>query len=291
MKNYNKKPLVSVIVPAYNRDHIIENTLLSLSKQTYRPLEIIIVDDGSYDDTLKKVNNFKKNYSKKNFKIIIFANKINKGACFSRNLGIIYSKGAFIQFLDSDDYLDDKKIEIQINKLQKQKSNLAISDYKYIKNKNVVKICRNDGNLFKKIALGWSIYTSSPLIKTTLVKEKLWWNEKINLLQDKDFLFKVLISAGEYVYTPNIFANYVQHDYNQISDQYSLKPPQFVILIFSRLKFLFSFFSKLKNIYILYTLLGIIELSFSFLIYKIKTIFIHLFGYNSFIKLKNFLKK
>lgn len=291
MNSYKINPLISIIIPAYNRDKIIQRTLSNILRQSYRPLEIIIIDDGSQDSTIQKVNNFKKRYSNQDFNIIIFKNKINKGACFSRNVGITNSKGDFIQFLDSDDYLDNEKIATQIKYLQKSNSKLAISDYRYIKNKKVTKICKNDGNLFKKVSLGWSIHTSSPLVKSTLIKKKIIWNEKISLLQDKDFLFKVLMISGEYVYTPNVFANYNQHEFSQISDNYNLRPPQFIIMIISRLNFLFSNLLKLKIIHSSYTILGVLEILYRFIIYYKKKIFIKIFGYNSFKKLKIFFKR
>ena len=93
-------PIVSVIMPVLNRDKIIIDTLESLKKQNYRPLEIIIVDDASIDNTVYEINSFIKNNSDKKFIISLYLNKTNKGACFSRNYGLANSTGKYIQFLE-----------------------------------------------------------------------------------------------------------------------------------------------------------------------------------------------
>lgn len=103
-----KKPLVSIILPTYNRKHVIKKAVESVLNQTYRTFELIIIDDGSKDGTY----NFIKNFSDKRIKII----KLNKncGQSHARNIGIKRSKGEFIAFQDSDDFWHKNKLEEQI---------------------------------------------------------------------------------------------------------------------------------------------------------------------------------
>jgi len=284
-------PIVSVIMPVLNRDKIIIDTLESLKKQNYRPLEIIIVDDASIDNTVYEISSFIKNNSDKKFIISLYLNKTNKGACFSRNYGITKSTGKYIQFLDSDDCLDSEKIRPQVNALENNNSSLAISDYQYLKDDKVIKTCQNNGNLFKKVSLGWSIYTSSPLISTTLIRNKIKWNEKILFLQDKDFLFKVLMLSGSYIYIPGFTSNYIQHGENQISDLYLIKKPQFLIIILSRVEFLLSNFLKLKVKCIFYSILGILEIFYRSILFYLKKSLKILLGEKFFFKLKKFVNK
>lgn len=98
-------PLVSVIIPTYNRDYILEEAILSVLKQTYSPIELIVVDDGSKDKTPFLVKKYPLKYVRlpKNF-----------GVSFARNRGILHSKGELIAFLDSDDKFLPKKIEKQV---------------------------------------------------------------------------------------------------------------------------------------------------------------------------------
>jgi len=283
-------PLVSIIIPIFNREEIIEKTLKKLREQIYRPLEVIIVDDASTDKTVQKINKFIQNFHEEKFKINLYINEVNKGGCYSRNYGILHSKGKYIQFLDSDDFLNPIKISDQVTSLEKSKGFLAVSDYQYIKNDQIIKKCRNDGNLFKRVSLGWSIYTSSPLIKAALIKNNLKWNEKILFLQDKDFLFKVLMLAGKYNYLPGFTSNYVQHDNNQISDLYKIKKPQFFTIILSRLNFIVSFFFKLNFKIILYSLLGILQILIEFNFYYLKKFIIIFFGEKIFFKIKKIIR-
>ncbi|MFN3692324.1 MAG: glycosyltransferase family 2 protein, partial [Fervidobacterium sp.] len=93
------KPLVSVIIPAYNVEGYIEKTIESVLNQTYRNLEIIVVNDGSTDKTREIAYNILKN-SGVNFKII---DQTNQGVSVARNVGIENASGDYIKFLDGDD--------------------------------------------------------------------------------------------------------------------------------------------------------------------------------------------
>jgi len=101
--------LVSVIIPAYNSEKYISDTIDSVLNQTYKNLEIIVVDDGSTDNTEKVVKEKLSNFS--NFK---FLKQCNLGSAEARNLGIRNSNGNYIAFLDADDLWLPQKIEKQI---------------------------------------------------------------------------------------------------------------------------------------------------------------------------------
>jgi len=104
--NYN--PLVSICIPAYNSARWIGSTIQSALLQTWKNKEIIIVDDGSTDNTLKIAKQFESD----NLKVI---SQKNSGACVARNKAFSIANGDFIQWLDSDDLLAPDKIENQIN--------------------------------------------------------------------------------------------------------------------------------------------------------------------------------
>lgn len=282
-------PTVSIIMPVYNRDKIILESLNHLTKQNYRPLEVIIIDDGSNDNTLDTINSYiKKNFDEK-INFILYSNKQNQGACFCRNIGIIKSSGKYIQFLDSDDFLHPEKINSQVKVLESEKNQIAISDYVYLKNGKVIRTCKNDGNLFKKISFGWSIFTASPLFRSSLIKNKIQWNEKLSMLQDKDFIFKAIMLSGEYKYVPGYTSNYIQHKFKQISDSYSsIKTSQFITMFISRSSFLFSNIFKMKINCILYTLTGIIEIFVQYALYSLKKSIKFIFGNRFFHIVKKF---
>ena len=87
----------SIIIPTYNRGHIVGKAVESVLGQAFQDWELIIVDDGSVDQTPGTLNNFR------NERIKIFRYTENKGASFARNFGLFKAKGSFIIFLDSDD--------------------------------------------------------------------------------------------------------------------------------------------------------------------------------------------
>lgn len=105
--------LVSVIVPTYNRAHFLPEALQSVSQQTYRPVELLIVDDGSTDDTLEVVESFKTDVCSEEKLDVRYFRQENHGAPTARNRGLIESRGEFIQFMDSDDILHPQKLAIQ----------------------------------------------------------------------------------------------------------------------------------------------------------------------------------
>jgi len=104
------EPLVSIIVPVYNSEGFILDTLQSILNQTYSNFEVIIVNDGSTDNTKNLLSQFI--YNKSRFKL--YDLKINQGVDFSRNYALRVSKGEYVAFLDSDDIWLPKKLENQI---------------------------------------------------------------------------------------------------------------------------------------------------------------------------------
>jgi len=109
--------LVSVIIPTYNRDRLLIEALESVKFQTYRPIEVIVVDDGSTDDTQEVVKWFSEANLSKNFQIIYLYQK-NKGPSAARNTGLVAASSEYVQFLDSDDLIHPNKIEIHVNALR-----------------------------------------------------------------------------------------------------------------------------------------------------------------------------
>lgn len=107
---YNKNPKVSVIIPVYNAEEHLEQCINSMISQSYRNLEIVLVDDGSNDNCGMLCDD----YAKKD-KRIIAIHKSNEGVSEARNTGIKAAAGEFICFLDSDDYVENNLIENAVN--------------------------------------------------------------------------------------------------------------------------------------------------------------------------------
>lgn len=107
----NKKPLVSIIVPTFNRAHIIKQAIESVQRQTYNNWELIIVDDGSTDDTDHVVSSFHDDR-------IVYCKKANQGPSAARNKGVGIAKGTWVAYLDSDDILYPDYLEVMMESLE-----------------------------------------------------------------------------------------------------------------------------------------------------------------------------
>ena len=119
-----KRPLASIIIPNRNYRQWLEPCLKSCIRQTYQEIEIIVVDDASEDDSCE--------FIQKNFRDRVKLIKMdqNKGPAAARNLGMRYARGEFIQFLDADDFIVPKKIELQIEKMMDEGTDLCTSYWK-----------------------------------------------------------------------------------------------------------------------------------------------------------------
>lgn len=115
---------ISVIVPVYNMEKRLEVCLDSLVNQTYKNIEIIIINDGSSDSSFKIMQMYKNNYKNK----IIIIDRENMGISFTRNEGIMQSTGYYIGFVDSDDFIELDMYEKMIQKIEKENADVAVCD-------------------------------------------------------------------------------------------------------------------------------------------------------------------
>lgn len=127
--------MISVIIPSYNRKKYIMRSIQSVLNQTIKDIELIVVDDGSSDNTEEILLKIKD----KRFKYIKLEK--NMGACFARNIGIQAAKGEYIAFQDSDDCWKKNKLEKQLNALIKSNADLIFCKMcRYLKNSTKFKI-------------------------------------------------------------------------------------------------------------------------------------------------------
>ena len=118
-------PKVSVIVPFYNVEDYIEKCIKSLLNQTLDDLEIILVNDGSKDNSESIAKKYLNEYPKK----IIYLEKENGGLGDARNYGIPYAKGEYIAFIDSDDYVEKDMYEQMLKKAEEEQSDMVECDF------------------------------------------------------------------------------------------------------------------------------------------------------------------
>lgn len=131
--------LISIILPAYNAEKYISKTIESVIKQTFTNWELIIVNDGSSD----KTENICKEYAYKDERIKYFWKK-NEGVSLARNYAIEKSKGNFIMFIDADDIIEDKMLDIMYKKMIEYNPDVVRCNY-YINNNTLVNENINEG--------------------------------------------------------------------------------------------------------------------------------------------------
>lgn len=120
--------LVSVVMPAYNCTNYIGKSIESILKQTYSKLQLIVIDDGSNDDTLKVI----KKYAEQDSRVKVFKNEKNSGVSATRNRGISIAEGEWIAFLDSDDIWTESKLEKQMKYAERVNAEFIFTGSSYI---------------------------------------------------------------------------------------------------------------------------------------------------------------
>lgn len=215
-------PLVSVIIPTYNRATYLKEALDSVAHQSYSPIEILVVDDGSDVNYAEEICNRYKNCH--------YNYKENGGLSSARNYGIQKARGAYIAFLDDDDFWRKDKIKKQVAVLESNdKIDLVHSAAKVVdaEGKETGKIIgANEGKSHKRSgyvfwnALGvWVVKSPTPLIRKEVFAPDLMFDETIKVGEDIDF-YQRLFYRHKILYIEEPLAYYrVFDDSNRLSLQ------------------------------------------------------------------------
>ncbi len=132
------KPLVSVIIPAYNHENYVQNTINSIIDQTYKNIELIVIDDGSKDSTWQKIQEMKDKCDER-FSYVHFETKQNEGTCKTLNKLLSLANGEYIYLIASDDMAKPKAIELEVEFLEKNPDYaLAVGNNEIIDSNDVV---------------------------------------------------------------------------------------------------------------------------------------------------------
>jgi len=187
-----KNPLVSVIIPVYNREHHIQSSIYSVLNQTYKNLEVIVIDDASTDLTGNKVLEITDSRLK------YFKNEKNLGPSFSRNRGIKLAAGSLIAFQDSDDEWYPNKLEIQVSLINKSSDDVGAvyCGMEFIDNKTKEKIGEflKRTDFRKNFTNGPSFSTPSTqtvLIKKCVLDEVGFFDERLFAQEDTELAIRV----------------------------------------------------------------------------------------------------
>lgn len=220
-----EKDLISVIIPVYNVEMYLNNCIDSVINQTYKNIEIILVDDGSTDDSA----NICDDYAKKDSRIKVI-HKENGGLSDARNAGTKVSTGKYITFIDSDDYIEKDYVEYLYELLTKNKTNMSIAAYTVISQEKKINI----GNGYTDKVLtteeclermlceyGFTISSCAKLYNKDLFKNVEFPKGKLN--EDNGTTYKLIMQCKEIAYGNKSVYNYYKRENSITTSKFNLK--------------------------------------------------------------------
>lgn len=220
-------PLVSVIVPVYNVEQFLVKCIDSILCQTYRNLEIILIDDGSTDSCPEICNE----YAGKDLRIFVI-HKSNEGQAIARNIGLDNCNGEYICFVDSDDWLENTAIEYMVAIAQRERADLVIAErrhvradgessftpYQLLEGESILRLTDVQAiNLFAE--KNWAPWAR--LYRKSLYKDIRFPNYKI--FEDEAIMFQLLKNSQTIAYTNKIVYNYNVRDGSTTKQCYTKK--------------------------------------------------------------------
>ncbi|REE27448.1 glycosyl transferase family 2 [Winogradskyella pacifica] len=213
--------LVSVIIPCYNAMPYLKDTLNSILEQSYKAIEIIVIDDGSSDGSFEYLESL-------NMPNLIYAKNIRKGACSARNYGFELSTGEYIQYLDADDVLGPNKINAQL-KLAAVHGNESLYSCQWFHFKDSIEnaimktqyIDKDYSEPYQWLIDSWlgkgMGQTSVWLTHRNIITKTGGWDESLRINQDGEFFSRVMFNVKEIIFSKDAFVYYRMGNASSIS--------------------------------------------------------------------------
>lgn len=182
-----KRPLVSIIIPTFNRPDLLRRAISSALGQTYPNIEVIVVDDHSDND----LESMRKEFPAVRF----YRNSENKGGCFSRNRGIKEAAGKYVNFLDDDDELYPEKVELQVRKFAESKDPklgmITCHSVDFRSGRKKIVKNRVQGDIYRKILSKYIVAGTEPMLfKASVFDEIGWFDERLQSSQEYDLYIR-----------------------------------------------------------------------------------------------------
>jgi len=206
--------LISIVIPLFNYEKYISDCLRSCIEQTYRNIEIIVIDDNSTDNSVKIVEEM----IKKDNRIILLKLSKNRGYSVAKNEGIVKSKGKYIVHLDADDMLIKNSIEIRLNEFKKNKEIKFVHgrSYEFKGSKSYDWCLKNINKL--KINRKTTIHAQGVMLMRDLYEKYGLYDEKLRSKSDKEMWVRLRDLVGIHTYLIDIpVAFYRKHNDSMIS--------------------------------------------------------------------------
>lgn len=204
--------MVSIIIPVYNAQSYIKETVDSVLKQTYFNFELVLVNDGSTDSTTEIIDEFAKRDKR-----IIVIHKKNSGVSSTRNEGISVAKGSTIFFLDADDIWNPNNVEHKVNYLNTKKTDAVFSACEMIDEKSVsftTYLGGSENLTLKDMLSSKGNYTTAPsgiAIKKVVLDKIGGFDINLSNNADQDFFIRILAAGYKIGYIPDALWKYRIH--------------------------------------------------------------------------------
>lgn len=215
-----KKPKLSIIMSIYNTEAYLEKSISSILEQNYNNIELIIIEDGSTDNSKSKLKKYEDNK-----KIKIFYNDQNKGLAYSRNVGLDNATGEYIGFIDSDDYISKDYFEKLMNAIQEQSAEVAICDFKLIfetTGEEIIKeACEGEKNILNIINNGLAASCCNKVFYKDVINNYRFEIGKVN--EDIAVVIPSLVHAKKIAYINDCYYNYYQRNNSIQNSKFSKK--------------------------------------------------------------------
>lgn len=191
-------PLVSIIITCYNQANFIKSAIESAVNQSYGPIEIIVVNDGSTDNSLDIIQAISSREK------IFIATTTNGGPAFARNAGLKYANGEYISFLDGDDLYLPNRLKVHIDFLMSNYNvDISYSETQYFYNQqknsfNIKKRPQINGDIFRKLIRGNFIPTNAFVIKSSMLRKIGGYDESLRTHEDWDMLLRLSLAGARF---------------------------------------------------------------------------------------------
>lgn len=234
---------ISIIVPIYNSERFIADCIESLINQTYQNIEIILIDDGSSDNSYEICKKYQSLDSR-----IILISQVNSGVSIARNKGIKVATGQHIMFVDSDDYVDKRLCELLISRNKESRNDMVFCSYSRvnIKSKEINKLPRYNmrNNISSLQDLGGSnfsffylnLYFNSPVCKLyrSELVENITFNSELSLGEDLLFNLDFLEKCDKISFVNEALYFYRIGEQNSLSSKNYKNRLEMVKMIFDK---------------------------------------------------------
>lgn len=222
--------MISVIIPVYNVELYLEKCVDSLIEQTYKDIEILLINDGSTDNSYKICQKLKD----RDDRIYVINIEKNRGVSYARNIGITMSKGKYLVFVDADDFLNKIMLEILLKNIEENKADISMCDFKKVNDKfrnetidEIEKSVIFDKNDLLKNLTGTKSFQGfvwNKMYKKDIIdKNNIKFDENIDIYEDMLFNCEYIDKINKGSYVKNKLYYYIQRNSSAYNGDFNNK--------------------------------------------------------------------